>query len=140
VLPIYCWPWCLLLTVVCLFSESLIEKTNFSFPNSCQLETASELMVEARVQFPSQSWDPILLDRCRPCACCHGLCKFICASVLLCLSWVSSSLLVLRIFLSPLLHNSLSPEERGLMKTFYLGLTVPISLTVCTLSSYGSLD
>lgn len=38
-----------------------------------------------------------------------------------------------------LLQDSLSPEERKLMETFHLGLSVPRSLTLCVLSSYGSL-
>lgn len=49
-------------------------KTNFSFASSCQLEIASLLGMDACVHFPLSAPGPHLS---RPCALCHGLCKFI---------------------------------------------------------------
>ena len=40
--------------------------------------------------FPVHSRSPSILDLCIPCPCCHSLCEFICASVLLCLEDTSS--------------------------------------------------
>lgn len=90
---------------------------------------------------PLSDGTPSGLDLCRPRACCHSLCAFISASVLLCLEdfpWSHLSPLALFIFLSPLLQSSLSPEEKCLMKTSHLGLSVPKSLSLCELSSCGS--
>lgn len=84
---------------------------------------------------PSRCWGPMCLDLCRPCAsCCCHLCEFIGVSVLLCLGgWscflgVFHSHWLLKVFLPPLLPSFLSPEERGLMKTSHLGLSIPKSI------------
>jgi hypothetical protein len=50
-----------------------------------------------------------------------------------------TSLLELTIFLPSPLHSSLNLEEIDLMRIFFLGLTLPKSLTLCTLSSCGYL-
>lgn len=61
--------------------------------------------------------------------CSHSLCELTCAAALSCGS--RHPPMALTVFLPPLLPRSLSPEERGLMKTFHLGLRVPKSLIVC---------
>lgn len=53
-LDIYCWAWGL----VCIPSETLLEKSKFSFVASYQLEIASDLGMAVSVHFPSQSWGP----------------------------------------------------------------------------------
>ena len=55
---------------------------------------------------------PSSLNLCGTLTCCHSLCEFIYATVLLCLEdfpWSHLSPLALFIFLSPLLQSSLSP-------------------------------
>lgn len=86
-----------------------------------------------RIGFP---WD---LNLHRPCVCCHSVCAFISASVLL--YWghmaalVSSIPLAVTIFPPPLLQSSMSHGGRGLINTSHLGLNVLKSFTVYTLSS-----
>lgn len=46
VLAIYFWAWGLPLAVVCTTSETLLEKTNFSFASGYELEIASVLEYE----------------------------------------------------------------------------------------------
>lgn len=41
------------LSLVCVVSETPLEKTNFAFASSCQLEIASWLWMGAHVPFPS---------------------------------------------------------------------------------------
>jgi hypothetical protein len=74
----------------------------------------------------------------------HTVSEFICASVLLCdlevlFPWCPPSLLAPMVFPPPLLHRSLSLEERGLMKTSHLELGAPKSLTLCVFLSCGLL-
>jgi hypothetical protein len=59
VLAVYCRACGLPLSVACRSSETALEKTNFSFASSYQLEIASELGMKGCVYFPSQTWDPI---------------------------------------------------------------------------------
>jgi hypothetical protein len=71
-------------------------------------------------------------------AACHSLCEIICASVLLCLEhtvpWSCSQCLALTIS-PPLLLNGSKLWGGTLMRIPHLGLSVPSSLTLCTLSS-----
>ena len=55
------------------------------------------------------------------------------------LLWHLSYPLAVTISLHPLFQSSLSPERRDLMKTSHLGLSMPRSLTFCTLFSCESL-
>lgn len=59
VLVISGWAWALPLRVVCIHSETLLDKTNFSFSSSYKLERDSELGVGAHVYFSLEYWDPI---------------------------------------------------------------------------------
>lgn len=52
-------------------------------------------------------------------------------------SWSHPSPLVTLVFLSHLLHRSLNLEGRGLIKASDLRLSVPNSLSLCTLSGAG---
>ena len=88
---------------------------------------------------PHNVGTPSGLDLFRTCACCHSLCEIIYSFSLLCLKTSLHYCI-----LSPLLLQSfyfffsfLSPEGRNLMKTMYLGLSVPKSLTLCTLPHHG---
>lgn len=91
---------------------------------------------------PSQTWEPNALNLRRPCVCYHGLCKLVCVLVLLGgRRFLCSRSLppVLTPFPSPpMSHSSLSPEGRGIMKTSYLGLGTPKSLSLCSLPSCRS--
>lgn len=69
------------------------------------------------------------LDLCRPCECCHSLCEFWWASVLLYPEGTVSlepsiTSGFYSLFSSPLCRR-LYPEGRGLEKTFLLGLSAP---------------
>lgn len=140
VLAIYCWVWGLALRVVCIPSKTLLDQTKFSCVSSYQLQIASGLWVWARVYSAVTAGTPSDLDLCRPCACCHSVWVHMC--ILLCrkvfFPWCFPSPLTLKIFL-PLVQGSLSPEERELMETPHLGLSVSRSLTVCTLSRFVDL-
>lgn len=65
------------LNVVCVSSENQLEIIFFCV---YQLLIASRLGLGSCVHFPSQCWEPICLDLCRPCECCQGLCEFVCLS------------------------------------------------------------
>ena len=107
-----------------------MEKTIY-FASGCQLNTASWLGLGACVYFPllvlglHLAWtrmDPLHATTA-PCACCHSLCEFMCVSVMLCLedtvslaSSIFSGSMTTR---PPLLHSSLSPDSRGLMKASF---------------------
>jgi hypothetical protein len=54
------------------------------------------------------------------------------------LPWYPSSALSLKLSLPPFLHSSLSPEGSDWLEISYLVLSVPRSLTHCTVSAVGS--
>lgn len=66
----------------------------------------------------------------------YSLCEFICEAPV---SLVFSSPPALTTFPLPLPQSSLSPEGRGLIEPSYLGLSVPRSLSLCTLWCCGFL-
>lgn len=83
-----------------------------------------------------------VLTLCSSCVYWHSLCEFICAPGLGLNSlflWCPPTFPALTIFPPPLPQSSWSPEGRDLKKTKHLGLSVPKPLTLCTLSSCGSL-
>lgn len=131
VLAAYCWPWGLSLSVVCVPRETPLEKMNFSFVSSYQLEIASRLGMVVFANFPSQYWNPICP---RPV---HALCTMSpplwvhTCIVLLCpeglVSLMSFPTLVLSIILPPAPQGSLIPEGKDLR------LSVPRPLTLCIL-------
>lgn len=51
VLAMYCWACTLHLKIVCFPSDTPLEKTKFPFASGCQLETTSELWMEASAHF-----------------------------------------------------------------------------------------
>lgn len=79
---VLCWLWSLAFCTSC---ESLLEKTNFSFPSVCQLERVSELGIGVSSISPLSSRTPMGPDLCRSCACCHSLRGFLRMSTVLCL-------------------------------------------------------
>lgn len=77
------------------------------------------------------------LSLCKSCACCC-LCEFVCTFALFCLrrqlfSWGHLPPLTPRIFLPPLFHASLNLDGRGMIQISHSGLSIPKSLTLCTL-------
>jgi len=108
------WP------VICFSSETLLEKSKFSFPSGYQSETTSWLGNHLNLSIPPGT------DLCRACACCFGLYEFMCVLVLMCLEGFISvvSSISLALFLPPLPLGSLCPEGRDLMETFCLELSI----------------
>lgn len=129
-LTIYCWAQGLPHTVVCISSETPLEKTNFPFVNGFQLKTASVLGIRTCVYFPSQYLD----SRAQTCACRHSLCEVTrqaCCIQKALFSWCPPS---------PLAHpqGSLSPKVKGLIKDWvFQGLSLPayrpaVGLFICS--------
>ena len=112
------WAWNLALSVVNIPSKTPLEKTNVFFI-FCKQISILGYGWQPMSTSPSRSWTPSGLNLCVPCTCCQVLLVDICI-----------------IPLPPLLHSSLIPETKDLIKTFHLGLSIPKSLTFCTLSSY----
>lgn len=127
-LVIYCLARDLLLSEVCIPSETSLKKTEFSSVNSYQLEISSRLGIATCVHFSSQHWDTIGLNLCSHCVCCYSFFEFTCASVLCIwkalLTQPLPSPLAFLIFLPPLLQSFLSPVGRDLIETFQIGLCV----------------
>lgn len=87
---------------------------------------------------PFQSWNLIYrLELWSPSAFCHIFFKSWCVWKVL-FYWHYIFSLALTTWL-PSLKSSLSPEGRGFIETFHLGLGAPRSLTICMFSSYESL-
>ena len=81
---VFCWPSTaghVPLRIASFPSETPLEKTKCSFASGYQLETASGLGVKYMYTFLLSSRTPSGAALCRPCACCHRLCEFICALV-----------------------------------------------------------
>lgn len=79
------------------------------------------------------------VDLYRSWPCCHSWCEFMCASIPS-VAWRRSpeSFTPLPvILLSPLLHSSLRPERRGLVKSSHLGMNAPNSLKSARLPVVG---
>lgn len=80
-----CWPstdgFGLSLSLVCIHSAALLEKTNCSFVSTYQLEIASMLGMRCVSTSSLRTRTPCVLDLCRPCECCRSLCEFTHASV-----------------------------------------------------------
>lgn len=109
----------LFVRVVCMPSETQVEKPTFSFVGEHQWR---ELWVrmQACVHFPL-----LLQDLCEPSTCCRSSCE-LCVCQLLCLE----GLVFLGFFLAltiipPFLQGSLSPEEREKLETSHLELSAP---------------
>lgn len=91
--------------------------------------------------FTSPYWDFFsVLDLDRFCPCCHSLCEFMCIPPVVSRRSLESFILLAHILLSPLLHYSLSPERKSLMKSSHSGLSALKSLTLFVFSSCGSLS
>lgn len=95
-------------SVVCISSQTLLEKMIFSVEGSYQLEPASGLGVEHVSTFPIRTRTPNGLDVCRLCTFFYSVYEFICVSVMSCLEgtyWCLCCLLfplAFRIFLHSL--------------------------------------
>lgn len=91
--------------MVCILSETPLEKTNLFFVSSYQLEIAPGLGTGTCVYFISQLWDPFGLD-CSRTVHADTDPEFMCVLVLLCLEglspWCPPSSLALTILLPPL--------------------------------------
>lgn len=97
----------------------------------CHLLVGMELFlrVVSLVRLPLRK----IILHCRVVIKCHGICEFICASVLQCLEGLVSLCPPLRwllLFLPPFPQGSRSPKERDLIETYSLGLSVPKSVTL----------
>lgn len=66
-----------------LYTETLLEKTNFPFTSGCQLQIASWLGVELVSASPPSMPEPAWLDPVTGCVHSARLCEFTCASDLL---------------------------------------------------------
>jgi hypothetical protein len=78
---VFAWPN---VRVVCIPSETLLEKPNFSFVIGYQVEIASGLRMWCLVLLPYHSTGtPSGLDGFRYSARCHSLYEFICTSVIM---------------------------------------------------------
>ena len=75
------WYTGLSLWVVCIPSETLLEKINFSLVSDYQLEILSGLWWVLMYTSALSSSIPSGRDQCIHCACCHCLYEFQCASV-----------------------------------------------------------
>lgn len=115
-LTICCWAWGLPLNVVYLPCETPLEKTNFSFANSCQLEITSWLGMGAVSSYPLSAGAPSGLTLCRlP----QSVWVHVCVSpVVSGRHWLVSPI-PSHSYTHP--KSSLSPVGRALMKTCYLG-------------------
>lgn len=69
--------------MVCIPSETPLEKGKFSFASSYQPGVASGLGCGPVSTLLSTEGFPSGPDLCRPCMCCHNFCEFTCGSVLL---------------------------------------------------------
>ena len=117
---IYCWPWGLPFSVVCMPKETPLEKTNIPSTHGYQSEKASRLGLGLVSPSPLCTGIPSGVDLCRPWESCNGLHP---PGPL-----QSFHSLICRV-----------PWVKGLMETPHLGLSVPRSLTVCTRFSGSSL-
>ena len=91
------------------------------------------------VHFPLSSQGPYLADSCAHCHSLHSLYELSCVSPLVSedtASSVSSVPSAFTVFLLPPRQGSLSPEGKDLMEASCLGLSLPKSLSLCTLSSW----
>lgn len=127
-----------------MYAWDTVGETNFSFSSDwvVNLEIVSGLKWDSWQL--SLSVLELLFDSklCKTCECRLGLPEFICTSVLLCLEGIvcsASSIPPALIIMLPLQHSSLIPERRGLRETSHLVLGVSRTLTLCPLSSHGSL-
>ena len=140
-LVIYFWAWGLPLSVVCFPSETLLEKTKFSFGSTCKLEIVSWLgmghMSTSTTSHPG-SGSPSGLDLLLPSLRVH-LCISSVASWRHCFPGIFHPAPPPGFYNLLLLPQSfLRPEWRDLLKTSHLGLDIPRSHTPCTLSGCGS--
>lgn len=132
-----CWAWDLYLSVVYIPSEIPLEKMDFSFAISYQLKTASWLGMRAHVYF--LSYPPSAETLCiLPWFLSYYISQS--CSVYKTLSpWCHLFPLTLTIFLPPLPNNCPGSEEKGLVKTPILGLSVLKSITLYTVQLWVSL-
>lgn len=129
--------------MVCVSSDTSLEKLNFSFANSHQLEIAFGLGMElmsisslrAEAHLAKTHVDPL-----------HAAAVYVssCQGRSYCvkkdfLPWGPLSPLALTALLLPFLQGSLSPKRRDLMDTSHLRRSFSRSFTLCTLSHCRSL-
>jgi hypothetical protein len=133
-LAIYCWALGLPLGVVCVPSETLFEKTIFPFQAG-----GRSLLVRGGSPCPLPPLRAATISVCNLCRLCVLLPQS--TWVHMCGSFAVSDAVIHPIWLlqsSLFLFCSLSPAQgRGLMKTSYVWLAAPNSLTLWTLSSCG---
>ena len=128
------WTWLAFSSVWMIYPQTLHwRKPIFSFPVGT---ITDRFLVRGRTLCPLSCPSARTLsglNLCRSCACCHSLCEFsMCVSPIVSGRFCFLShppCLILRIFPPSLQHRPLSLEEKGLMKTFHLGLSVPKNLS-----------
>ena len=122
----------------CILNRTPLGKTNSSFVSSYQLVVASGLWVGLVPTSPLSSRTPSGLVLCRPCACYHGLCVFVCVCVCVCARACACPGVCRRPCFLDVLHpqwlfppslprGSLSCEQRDSMETSHVGLSIPRS-------------
>lgn len=122
------------------FSETLLEKTSFSFANGYQSEITSDLGW-GLCSLPLSVLGPSGLDLCRRCVCCHSLYELIRTLVLLC----SEGFVSLVSAMPTDSHNHFASSSAVLLELRGEGFdgAIPVrtecsrSLSLCTLSSCG---
>lgn len=106
------WPWSGVT-----YPVTLHWRKHFSNVSEYQLQIAFWLKAGYPCLLPTLSAGPLSgFNLCGPCACCHCLCKFLCASVPPVVSrrhvlWSHPLPLAFTVFLTPLLHRSQSLES-----------------------------
>jgi len=122
------------ISVVCFPGESPLEKTNFSFESGYQLDIASLLGMRVCVHFPFYLQDSIWS---RSMQVSQSL-WVLCVPALLYLDALADSILLSLTFLPPSLPQSfLSSKEKDLLESFFLEVSVPMSLSLYNVSLLG---
>lgn len=121
-------------SVVYIPTQTPLEKTNLSFASGCHLEAVSWFLEVGGVcSCPGLDAGSLSAWSCvdPPHAAMVSMSSYMYQSCCIWkFPWCHLSPLALLIFPLPLLHSSLSLEERGLMKSSHLGLRVPRTVTL----------
>lgn len=76
------WKWGMSWSVVDIHIDTSLDKTDFPFGSGYQLQIVSLFCTRPCVQFPISVASPSGLNLFRAYTCCHGLCGFICISLI----------------------------------------------------------
>ena len=129
------------LKMVCIPSETHLERMSFSFVCSYQLEMPLGLGLGTGVHFCSQCWNSIWLRLC-VCSATVPVSSYVywpCCVQKALFPWCLPFPLALTTFLLPLSQESLSTNGRDLMLTFNFGASIWRCLPLCTFFRCASL-